>query len=111
MVVLLLRLAQVLELDANEEVHVVLDLFSRVVSFNMVNIFLRVMLACKFLNAFQGLNSLIGQFVVEVLDGTLIFYCSMQCKILSHTCSRAVAVFIYVYMLLVKPFYVTKIKS
>ncbi|XP_048491889.1 uncharacterized protein LOC104903976 isoform X2 [Beta vulgaris subsp. vulgaris] len=35
MVVLLLRLAQVLELDANEEVHVVLDLFSRVVSFNM----------------------------------------------------------------------------
>lgn len=35
MVVLLLRLAQMLELDGNEEVLVVLDLFSRVVSFNM----------------------------------------------------------------------------
>ncbi|XP_057518162.1 uncharacterized protein LOC130799071 isoform X1 [Amaranthus tricolor] len=35
MIVLLLRLAQVLELNGNEEVLVILDLFCRVVSFNM----------------------------------------------------------------------------
>ncbi|XP_021775850.1 uncharacterized protein LOC110739698 isoform X1 [Chenopodium quinoa] len=35
MVILLLRLAQMLELNGNEEVLVILDLFSRVVSFNM----------------------------------------------------------------------------